>query len=303
MPNGSGADKPRQCFLIGPIGGEGTPTRKLADWVLDGLVKPVLEAETFSYTVLRADTDERSGAITDQIIERITDAELVVADLTGLNPNVMYELAICHMVLKPVIHLCHHETVLPFDVKNVRTIMFDISDHAKIIATMERIKRQALDIESEKFVVSNPVTAARKTDELNTSSDSTEQVIARLIESDGHQQRQIDQLKQAASPIYPPPYDPLVEALMARPSLGSLVTGVADRHDARPLSALGSVTEDYSGALSALGSVTEDNRGALSGLKIRIAGEPVTDPSSGTAPTPEVAIEAKASKSPPKKED
>ena len=91
------ADKKKKCFVIGPIGEERLPERADADWLLQGIVKPALENDPFNYHVQRADEIAEPGSITDQIIGAVFEAEIVVADLTGANPNAFYELAIRHI--------------------------------------------------------------------------------------------------------------------------------------------------------------------------------------------------------------
>jgi hypothetical protein len=44
-------------------------------------------------------------------------ADLVVADLTGANPNVYYELALRHSTAKPFVHLAREGTEIPFDIR------------------------------------------------------------------------------------------------------------------------------------------------------------------------------------------
>ena len=75
------------CFVVGPIGTAGSVERKQADLLLHSVIKPVLEAAEFGYTVKRADEDARPGMISDRVITDIINSELVVADLTGLNAN------------------------------------------------------------------------------------------------------------------------------------------------------------------------------------------------------------------------
>ncbi len=68
------------------------------------------------------------GIISRQIVSHLLDADLVIADLTGRNPNVFYELAIRHATGKPFIQLITKGEVIPFDVDHQRTILFDRTD-------------------------------------------------------------------------------------------------------------------------------------------------------------------------------
>ena len=62
---------------------------------------PVM-AEFPNYQVKRADHDPRPGLIDSQLINDLLNAELVIADLSFVNPNVFYEIGIRHMAQKPI---------------------------------------------------------------------------------------------------------------------------------------------------------------------------------------------------------
>ena len=118
-----GTDKNRTCFIITPIGNDSSDIFRKAKGVIESVVKPVLLKYGFS-DVKPAYEINTIGMITTQIINRIVEDDLVIANLTGNNPNVMYELCLRHVVAKPIIHICEKGTVLPFDIKDSRTIFF-----------------------------------------------------------------------------------------------------------------------------------------------------------------------------------
>lgn len=69
------------------------------------------------------------------IIEPIYKADVVIADLTGLNPNVMYELGIAHTFNKKTIVITKDDlSKLPFDLKQYRAK--DYSTHFKKFAEL-----------------------------------------------------------------------------------------------------------------------------------------------------------------------
>lgn len=97
--------KQKACFVVCPIGADGSETRMRADLLSDFVIEPVLAASPFSMVVSRADKLGQPGFITNQIIKELETADLVVADLSDGNPNVFYEVAIRHVTRRPFIHL------------------------------------------------------------------------------------------------------------------------------------------------------------------------------------------------------
>jgi hypothetical protein len=80
-------------------------------------------------TPLRADTDIfGTGKIIDQIWTGINNAKVLVAELTGRNPNVLYELGLAHALHKPVVLVSSNEDDVPFDVRHVRVIYYQMAD-------------------------------------------------------------------------------------------------------------------------------------------------------------------------------
>lgn len=78
---------------------------------------------------VRADAEiYGTGKIVDQIWSGINAARVLVAELTGRNPNVLYELGIAHALHKPVVLVSSNEQDVPFDVRHVRVIYYDMRD-------------------------------------------------------------------------------------------------------------------------------------------------------------------------------
>jgi len=122
--------------------------------VLEEVITPACAG--FALPVRRSDTLAKSGEITDQIFRELRDSDLVIADLTSGNPNVMYELGLRHTTGKLTIQLGEHGK-LPFDVSAIRTILFKRSETGLIDAR----KRLAEAISVGLADGGDPVTATR----------------------------------------------------------------------------------------------------------------------------------------------
>ena len=132
----------KTCFFISPIGDAESNERKASDKLLKYIIEPALEGRGYE-TPVRADHITQSGVITTQVFTHLWEDDLVIADLTGSNPNVFYELAVRHMRRKPFVHMIKEGSAIPFDVAPNRTIYFDFdvaeanSAKAKLMAMVE----------------------------------------------------------------------------------------------------------------------------------------------------------------------
>ncbi|MBI5634959.1 MAG: hypothetical protein HZA15_15940 [Nitrospirae bacterium] len=82
----------------------------------------------------RVDEDLRSLAVMDKIASLIFDSALVIADMTGWNANVLYELGIAHAANKPCILITQKKSdlLVPFDVRHIKFIIYSDRDLSKL---------------------------------------------------------------------------------------------------------------------------------------------------------------------------
>jgi len=136
----------KTCFIISPIGSEGTETRKRSDTLLNYVLKPICSECNFEAT--RVDELNTGDSITKKIIELLDCSDLVIADLTELNPNVFYELGYRTALNKPTIQIKAKDTPLPFDINTIQTFDYNVTDLPDIAHFKSRIKQT---IQSYKF--------------------------------------------------------------------------------------------------------------------------------------------------------
>ncbi|HEY1854629.1 MAG TPA: hypothetical protein VGG40_08575 [Solirubrobacterales bacterium] len=134
------SDFDNECFLIAPIGDEGSAIRRRSDGVRDFVVGEAAAAHGLA--TRRADEFGEPGQITSQIVEHCLRARMCVADLTGGNENVYYELSVRHGVQRPVVLIAGHETKLPFDIGQARVIFFDHTDLMSARQAREAVREQ-----------------------------------------------------------------------------------------------------------------------------------------------------------------
>ena len=116
----AGGNMDERAFVIQQIGAKDSPERRRADEIFNYVIVPaVKDAGLDPY---RADLDLTPGAITPKMLAELLSARVVIADLTGRNPNVFYELGITHSFACRLISIADSSKILPFDAKDERVI-------------------------------------------------------------------------------------------------------------------------------------------------------------------------------------
>ena len=122
------------CFVVTAIGESGTETRDRADEVFSYLIVPV--CEELGYKPVRVDQVDAVDNINETIITHLKTAPMVVADMTGHNPNVFYELGFRQAKELPLVPIIQAGNGLPFDVISQRTVFYNLS-----VGKIEQSKR------------------------------------------------------------------------------------------------------------------------------------------------------------------
>lgn len=180
------------CFVIAPIGEATSDTRKRSDQVLRHVIEPV--AVETGYRAIRADRISEPGLITTQVIKHIMDAPLVIADLTGHNPNVFYELAIRHAVGKPLVQIIRKGETIPFDVAGMRTVAIDHQDLDSVAEAKTEIIKQIRAVEGDPSLVHSPISTSINLENLRTSERPLERFMADIASSVAELRRTVGHL-------------------------------------------------------------------------------------------------------------
>lgn len=182
----------KECFFIAPIGEEGSEARERSDKLMEYIVEEAVS--DYDYSVTRADQMDQPGSITDQIIEKVVDSELVVADLTGHNPNVFYELAVRHATGEPCIQLINSSESIPFDISDIRTIKYGLgvkeADQAK-----QEIRSQLNMLRDGDPEFDNPISRSAEMQSLRESTDPTDQNLAEILQTISRLDKKVERLE------------------------------------------------------------------------------------------------------------
>ena len=167
------------CFVIAPIGESESATRKRSDQILKHVISPA--AAECGYSATRADQISEPGMITSQVIQRIVDDPLVIADLTERNPNVFYELAIRHAIRKPLVQLIKKGEQIPFDVAGTRTIHVDHRDLDSVEGAKTEIIDQIRSLEADSSTLETPISVSLDLQLLKQSDNPEQRSLADLL--------------------------------------------------------------------------------------------------------------------------
>jgi hypothetical protein len=144
--------QPSQCFVLMPFAAQ-------YEEIYFDIIKPALQS--LGIDCIRADELYKSTPIIQDIWEGIQTSGFIIADMTGRNANVFYELGLAHGIGKEVILLTQSLEDVPFDLRHLRCLTYKHSfrglrklaeDLKKILASTPLLARLPVEVLTDRFV-------------------------------------------------------------------------------------------------------------------------------------------------------
>jgi hypothetical protein len=205
------------CFVLMPFGRK-LDGGRLTDF--DAVYRKVIApaVEQAGLDPVRADEERIGGTIHKPMFERLMLCHYAVADITGANPNVFYELGIRH-ALRPrsTVILFREGTVLPFDIALVRGISYKTDGSGEPIEAEPTIAGVAAQLREARSNPHDDSPIFQLIDDLpRWEIDHTKTDVFRstVDYSKRYKNRLAQAVEQGA---------PAVEAIAAEPGLGNLL--------------------------------------------------------------------------------
>ena len=111
------------CFVVSPFGVDDAE-RAHFSLVLNHLIRPAVDAAHLGLQVFRADESNAAGSFVREILEYLAQAHSVIADLSGRNANVFYELGVRHALSPRTILIAGLVEDIPSDLREYRTLVY-----------------------------------------------------------------------------------------------------------------------------------------------------------------------------------
>jgi len=150
----------RKCFVIMPYGNDDQARQhhEHVYRVVKKAVEEFIDDNGSTFVSERFDDHQRAGSFTDQIWRNLDRARVVIADISGTNPNVLYELGIRHARRHGTVLLADSSTPLPADLKDLYVIIYerDLTSERNVADLTNRIRDCLGAIDNPDFALDSP---------------------------------------------------------------------------------------------------------------------------------------------------
>ena len=151
-----------KCFVIMPFGNPATDRdhAKKLDLIYSHWIKTAVESfvlpDSTRIECHRADKSARPTEIITHVLENLVASDIVIADLSGRNPNVFYELGVRHAVNNNTILIADSVDDIPFDLRGLRTIAYKYEPE-DMLKLQDSLKQAIKEILEQPKKIDNPV--------------------------------------------------------------------------------------------------------------------------------------------------
>lgn len=133
--------KKGKCFIIMPYGKKRLDSGEEFDW--DTFYKEFIKnaIEDIGMEPVIAGSIYETDTILESVWKGIQEAEIIIADLTGQNPNVLYELGLAHVIGKRVVLLARKGENIPQDIVHTKQVRYDLDNYLDVGRFKEEFKK------------------------------------------------------------------------------------------------------------------------------------------------------------------
>ena len=187
------------CYIVMPYGGDDPALHAKFEAIYENIIRDAARQAGFrDEEIIREDHGGDAGTITRNIVNHIKNADIVIADLTGGNPNVHYELGISHVFHKSsTVLICEKHAARAFDVQHLQIIEYSTAieefSGSKVKITEAIRKRLERRTPSDSPVHETvPGLPYHLTDWLNAEDDGQKDRIAKLEQENERLKTQLE---------------------------------------------------------------------------------------------------------------
>jgi len=166
--------KKKLCFVIMPFSSTNRCTSEQWTEIFNNVHKPAVTGSRLGYRCVRSDI--RTGAFIKDILMQLNQADVVLADLTDMNPNVFYELGVRHTLKNRTILVSQTMDDVPSDLRQYGVITYKTTPNG-VVEYKKNLNNLLRDIRDNPDRADNPVS-----DYLHQKSIVTDPIEAKLIE-------------------------------------------------------------------------------------------------------------------------
>lgn len=124
------------------------------DAIFENAITPALASE--GCKAIRADSDLDQRNIMQKVVHGIVGADIIIAEITSLNANVMYELGLSHGLDKPTVILTQDVSRAPFDLRSYVMVPYSVN-FMEMPKLLEKLSAIVREYRSGSIRFSNPI--------------------------------------------------------------------------------------------------------------------------------------------------